>query len=180
MGYFEEILPIVLKEEGGLAMIQGDPGGTTNRGISQRMWSVLRKSPVYTGYPISVAELTPEQTFHIYQREYWNPKFDEVPKGVALVLFDCAVNQGQGTAVKVLQRTLKVGVDGKWGPETDRGVRLANRDVPRFIDNLCWERLQEYAKDSKAQGKASQFPWFLVSLWVPRLSTIRDTAMRMP
>ena len=92
MGHFADCIKIVITEEGGLSIDARDPGGTTHYGISQR------------AYPnLDIPSLTLEGAEAIYRRDYWEPiNSDEFPAGIALLLFDAAVNQGPATAVKLL------------------------------------------------------------------------------
>jgi len=56
----------------------------------------------------------------LFERDYWAPlKLDSVAsQDVANKLYDIAVNQGAGTAARMLQSALGVKVDGKIGPFT--------------------------------------------------------------
>ena len=55
------------------------------------------------------------------------------------LVFDCAVHHGVKTAIKLLQRALKVADDGEFGPVT-RGQLLA-RDTNRTADLLMAHRM---------------------------------------
>ncbi|SRR6266576_3755227 len=188
MARFDDLLSIVLGNEGvglahnpsGLANIPGDPGGATNWGISQRAWEQLYHKLPYAGFPSSVRDLIKDQAKVVYQNEYYILVHgDMLPVGVALVLFDSAVNQGVGTAIRILQRALGVVDDGIWGSKTEGALRLACRDVPKLIEDVCWHRLLEYDHDTRERGEQSRFPWFLASLWIPRLVKVRNLALQM-
>lgn len=188
MARFDDLLDLVMKAEGagqshnptGYADITGDPGGVTNWGISQRAWLGMKFKLPYAGFPDTVKNFRREHAVTVYQNEYYLPVHgDSLPKGVAYVVFDAAVNQGPRTAVQILQRALGVLDDGIWGSKTEGAVRLAARDVPKLVEDCCWQRLLEYAKDAKNMGKATEFPWFLVTLWTPRLVAVRNMALRL-
>ena len=93
-----------------------DPGGLTKWGISQRAHPAL-----------DIANLTREQALDIYTRDYWHRcRCDELSLGalgVALMVFDSAVNLGTGAAAKLLQRAVNVSVDGVLGPTTMAAAR---------------------------------------------------------
>lgn len=105
---FDTCFEILIGHEGGLVDDPKDPGGKTNWGISSR------------SYPhVDVAKLTKDGAKELYLRDYWRPiRGDELPPGLALLVFDAAVNNGAGTAVKWLQRAAEVPVDGMLGPMT--------------------------------------------------------------
>lgn len=105
---WKKAIDFVLSYEGGLVDNPADPGGLTNFGISSR------------SYPsVDIRNLTREEASNIYRRDYWNSVHgDELPEALAIATFDAAVNQGPGTAKRMLQVALRVGVDGIIGPKT--------------------------------------------------------------
>src|SRR5438445_13613845 len=148
MAQFDNLLPIILRHEGvsainptGYADISGDTGGVTNWGISQTEWSRLYFK--FPGYPTSVKDLTKDQATNIYKVVYYLPLFDELPPGPALIAFDCEVNEGM--AIIILQRAIGTVDDNKWGPDSERQLRLALRDIPKLMENMLWTRLAHYA-----------------------------------
>ncbi len=102
MENFDRCVRAVLSEEGGLSDHPQDPGGLTKYGISRR------------AYPdLDIRRLTMDDVIEIYRRDYWNPVHGtDLPASLALLVFDAAVNQGVGTAVRLLQKTLGVKEDG--------------------------------------------------------------------
>lgn len=59
------------------------------------------------------------ETAEFYQGEYWAPILgDKLPPVLAVGVFDEAVNAGVGEAVKLLQRLVGAGDDGKMGAGT--------------------------------------------------------------
>src|SRR5512137_820372 len=95
---FHQALAFVLKSEGADSNDPNDPGGLTRFGISQ------------TRHPeINVADLTLAQAQRIYQLDYWDKIHGEqLPRPVAFVLLDTAVNLGVARAVGLLQFALGV------------------------------------------------------------------------
>jgi len=82
--------------EGGAKYVNNpkDPGGETKYGIAKRSHPT-----------INIAELSESDAKAIYIREYWDPlSLSDAPYTWALVTFDCAVNQGVGTA-RILRET---------------------------------------------------------------------------
>lgn len=131
MDKLERCLEAVLADEGGLSNNRQDPGGLTKYGISQRAYPTL-----------NIAALTVEQAKAIYQRDYWNPiNGDNLPTGLDLTLFDCAVNQGVSTAIQLLQQVLGLKVDGHLGPIT---LAASAKAMPGLLDTFAAERALRY------------------------------------
>lgn len=82
---FEQAFDLVIGHEGGYVNDPQDPGGETKFGISKR------------AYPnLDIKNLTIEQAREIYLRDYWlGAGCDHIADAaMAILLFDCAVNQG--------------------------------------------------------------------------------------
>lgn len=122
---FERALEFVLRWEGRFVNHPADPGGATNRGITQATYDRWRRE---NNLPArSVRELTEEETHGIYRALYWERgRCGELPERVGFVHFDGCVNHGRKNAAKLLQRTLKVADDGAVGSETLGAAAAAN------------------------------------------------------
>lgn len=138
-GAMTDLFPIalnfVLLKEGGAKVTDDpdDPGGLTKYGISQR------------AYPhLDIRNLSERQAATIYRADYWTPSgCDQVPGVIGIMLFDIAVNQGQGTAAKLLQEAAGVVPDGKLGPQSLAAVR---RKHPRdMLGEFTVRRLMRYS-----------------------------------
>jgi lysozyme family protein len=131
---FEAAIAHVLRYEGGLSDDTRDPGGLTRFGISQRAHPDL-----------DIAALTLNEAKQIYLRDYWWPvRAHELPEALRLPVFDCAVNQGVGTAVKLLQRAVGVPADGVIGPATMKAVA---EDPRRAWTRFMAKRARRYAEN---------------------------------
>ena len=131
MGDFHRCINLILAEEGGLSNHPADPGGLTQYGISKRSYPTL-----------DIANLTLANAQSIYHRDYWQLIHgDQLPPGLDLLLLDCAVNQGPVTAIKLLQRTLRIRDDGIIGPETLSADAAA---MPGLLDAFAAERALRY------------------------------------
>lgn len=119
---FARSLELVLKHEGGFVNHPADPGGATNKGVTQKTydgWRLSQALPKRSVRFITVAELTA-----IYRKHYWfAASCDELPAGVDYMVFDLAVNSGPGRAAKFLQESVRVPADGDIGPKTLAAVR---------------------------------------------------------
>lgn len=130
---------VLAKEiEGGYVNDPRDPGGETNFGISKR------------SYPgVNIATLTREDAVAIYHRDYWQAsQCDKLPALIAVAVFDAAVNQGVGAALRLLQKAAGVAVDGQIGPQTLKAVHGADREN-LLVEYLGW-RLHRYANTNNA------------------------------
>lgn len=147
---WEDAIRFVLEAEGGLTNDPNDPGGLTKYGISKQSYPEL-----------DIANLTIEQAKEIYQRDFWDAcRCNELPRTYAISLFDCAVNQGTGTAIKILQRSLGgLTVDGIIGPKT---IAAANAAIPRKRSLFLAQRLVHYHEImvNRPQLRVFALNWF--------------------
>ena len=130
---WETALKHILKWEGGYVNHKDDPGGRTNLGVTQRVWEE------WTGKPATEADmrgLTIEMVTPLYKKRFWDAiRGDDLPSGVDLCVFDCAVNAGTGRAARFLQQTVGVVADGAIGPKTLEAVTKMSAD--EIIEKFC-------------------------------------------
>lgn len=136
---FAQALKLVLVHEGGYVDHREDPGGRTNKGVTQATYDAYRASKGQAARHVrSIANAEVEA---IYRDRYWRPiHADEMPAGVAYAVFDFGVNSGPGRAVKDVQRALGAKVDGVVGPDTLALIEAA--DDEKLIADLCARRLK--------------------------------------
>lgn len=102
---FDRALPHVLIHEGGKVNHPKDPGGRTNRGITQRVYNAWRSKS--NRPPRDVYQIDDMEVAAIYRFQYWDAVMgDRLPEGVGYVVFDGAVNSGPKQSIKWLQRAL--------------------------------------------------------------------------
>lgn len=100
---FEDALKIVLEHEGGYVNHPNDPGGATNRGITQRTYDAYRQKKGLS--PQDVRYITEDEVREIYRKDYWEASgADKLPPPLNLVHFDTAVNMGPGRAREFLSK----------------------------------------------------------------------------
>ncbi|MCW7552572.1 N-acetylmuramidase [Endozoicomonas gorgoniicola] len=129
---FETAIAFVLSEEGGYVNDPNDNGGETNYGISKR------------AYPdLDIKNLTVGQAEAIYYQDYWlKCCCNELPVAVACVVLDTAVNMGPRTAIRFLQQSLRLKVDGLMGPQT---LRHAHHNPPlSYLSDYLSRRARRY------------------------------------
>ena len=108
------------ERRGGYVNDPNDPGGETKYGITK------------LEYPnVNIAQLTLADAQQIYQRDYWSKIDADSLRGrvVALVMFDCAVNQGVAAAQAAVHKV--TGTSAEF--QAERALRYMRAEAfPRF------------------------------------------------
>jgi lysozyme family protein len=163
---FEECLPFILHWEGGLVDHPDDPGGRTNKGVTQQVYDQWRTRQ---GLPRRDVKFIQDREVHsIYQADYWlPPRCDLLRRRLNLVQFDTAVNMGVGRAVRFLQAAVDCDVDGNFGPQTERAAAAC--DLGTAMAAYC------DAREAYYQRLAEKRPELRVFLkgWMNRLNALR-------
>lgn len=135
---YDQVLYNVLQHEGGFVSHPKDPGGATNRGVTQIVYNQYRLS---IGKPTrSVSHISNEEVETIYRERYADPIwFDKLPSGIDYALFDFAVNSGHTRAVKYIQRLVGASPDGIMGRDT-LGKIVRTQDQAGLVRALCEAR----------------------------------------
>jgi len=174
MKNIEEAIDEIISVEGGYVNDPVDKGGETNFGITKAVALAF-------GYTGAMIDLTKTQAHGIYFNRYWvQPNFHEIYKRsptIAFELLDTAINMGQSTAGKFLQRALNtlnisgtifpdMTVDGSIGAMTlsalDRFLTSRKQDgeivLLRMLNAQQSVRYMEIAEANKEQERF-QFGW---------------------
>lgn len=163
---FEKALALVLEHEGGFVHHKLDPGGATNKGVTQAVYDAYRK--MRGRGPMSVKFITDEELRAIYKFQYWDKVHgDFLPVGLDYAVFDFAVNSGVTRAAKYLQAVVGVTQDGQIGAKT-----LAAIHSPAAVINaLCDRRI----------GFLCNLKTFLTfgKGWTRRVADVRAHALEM-
>jgi lysozyme family protein len=159
-------MTFVMRWEGGFIDHPNDPGGPTNRGVTQKVYDDWRARK---GLPMRGVQLIDEDEVHsIYGSNYWlPPRCDLLDTPLDLVQFDTAVNMGVGRAVRFLQASVGCGVDGDFGPGTERAVM--NCDVGTVLAAYCNRREKFYRDLAQKNPKFGVF----FKGWMNRLDALR-------
>ena len=160
-------LELTLKFEGGFVDHPSDPGGATNKGITQRTYNSFRiKKRLATK---SVKFITDTEVHEIYEIMYWKPCKAEVMKlPSAVVQFDTAVLFGVGGAIKFLQEALGVTADGIFGTGTATALQANNNK--QTANEIIDKRIAFHKK--RVAEKPSQKVF--LNGWVNRANQLRD------
>ncbi len=120
MTAFEQAFAIVVGHEGCYGVERADPGDWTGGAIGKGQLRGTKFGISAAAYPdLDIAGLTLEQAGDIYRRDYWNRiAGDALPRPLALLVFDAAVNNGSERAARWLQAAAGVVPDGSVGPAT--------------------------------------------------------------
>lgn len=135
-------IDLILRLEGGPTITNDprDPGGLTKFGISLSANPELGREGILT--------LDLERARAIYKKKYWDViQGDELPIDIAICVFDCAVNQGPGTARMLLQEALRVKIDGIMGPITLNSIKTTNKED--LVSTFMQLRQFRYSKSEK-------------------------------
>lgn len=165
---FQRSLRLVLIDEGGCDDDPHDHGGRTAHGIIQREFDgyCARKGIERR----DVWAITPAEYTEIYHDQYWEPWCDRLPAGLDYAFFDACVNAGPAAAARLLQRVLKVRVDGHIGEATlGRLSRVYNME--EFIHEYCDARRAFYRA-------LAQFPRYGRG-WLARVDHVERAAKQI-
>ena len=163
---FEAALNFVLRWEGGFVDHPADPGGRTNRGVTQKTYNAWR---AVQGLPERDVKLIDDADVHaVYESGYWRPpRCDLLDRPLDLVHLDTAVNMGPGRAVRFLQQAVGCGVDGGFGPATQRAVSECRPSDT--LDTYCNIRENFYRQIVARKPEQSVF----LKGWMNRLNSLR-------
>lgn len=156
----------VLPHEGGFVNDPEDPGGATNKGVTQHVYDHWR---VTSGLPIrSVKQIEDHEVEAIYKKLYWDAcSCSLLPDGVDYAVFDFAVNSGVYRACSFLQEAAGAPVDGHVGPVTIAAVKVRH---PRDLVHAICDARVEFLHRLKT------FPHFGTG-WVRRVTEVETAAL---
>lgn len=143
---FNNAFERVVGHEGGFQNDPADRGNWTTGVIGQGLNRGTKFGISAMSYPdLEIRSLTVDQARAIYKRDFWDrAKADQYDFAIAFQLFDMAVNHGNGNAIRMLQRAVKVADDGQIGPASLAAIKAMN--VNDVIMRLNAERLRFFAK----------------------------------
>jgi lysozyme family protein len=170
---FQRALDLVLEHEGGFVDHPADPGGATNKGVTQKTYDDYRKRKGLKTR--TVKELEPAEISEIYFNGYWRPAMcQEMPnEAMAMLMFDAAVNHGPKQAIKLLQQAAgmpDLSCDGKWGPATRARVTMAAANAPALVEACLVKRESFYRRLVEINPKLGAF----IRGWMNRITSLRE------
>lgn len=131
---FETAFAITVGVEGGYTNNPSDPGNWTGGKIGAGVCKGTNCGISAAAYPnLDIASLTLDQVKGLYLNDYWSKSgCDLCPDGLAICVFDAAVNNGVGQAIRWLQSAVGATPDGAIGPAT-RAAIAAIKDLPSVV-----------------------------------------------
>jgi lysozyme family protein len=132
-GTFEQAVSKVLMIEGGYVL--DDAGaGPTNFGINGKANKMSGEE---------IRNLSKAKAIDIYKTRYWDAiKADDLPVDIRMMAFDAAVNQGPGTAIRMLKAAKRS--DGTYS--LDRFVALRQSQYRRTLNGKKFNMMPESEK----------------------------------
>ncbi|WP_437727120.1 glycoside hydrolase family 108 protein [Sorangium sp. So ce861] len=169
---FDICLQFLLTWEGGFSDHPADPGRATCMGITQRTYDSHcdRRGRARS----SVRGITRGEAIEIYAERFWTPlECDRVSPPLDLVVFDTGVNMGRSRAVKLLQASLRVAVDGVLGPQTLGALAAQQAAVPALVADYLARRGRFYRDLAARRPSLGVF----LSGWQRRLDALEAAAV---
>ena len=163
---FDTALTFVLRWEGGFVDNRADPGGRTNRGITQKVYDRWRDLKTLPRQDVKLIDDT--EVREIYEDQYWLAAHCNVlEQPLGMVQFDTAVNMGVGRAVRFLQTAVGCTADGVFGSATQSA--MAARELGATLASYCNTRQSCY------EGLVAANPALAVFMggWMNRLNALR-------
>jgi lysozyme family protein len=163
---YQSSLPFILRWEGGYVDHPADPGGRTNKGVTQSVYDRWRTQQGLPSRRVKLIEDAEVET--IYETGYWLPPgCDLLRRQLDLVQFDTAVNMGVGRAVRFLQAAVGCDVDGAFGPRTAK--EAAECDLGATIEAYCDARLAYYRRLAERRPELGVF----LKGWTNRVDALK-------
>lgn len=150
---FERAFEIIVKNfEGGCVNHPNDLGGSTNFGITQKVYDEFLGEEGY-----DVCLITDEEVRTIYYEVYYTNRFvnaNRMTSNLATVMLDTAINFGKGNADAIFQRAFRIDQKGatNWGQLTEYSFNMLsvskeNELARRILVERTRSRYNIIAKD---------------------------------
>lgn len=118
-----------------------DPGGNTNRGVTQKSWDDAVEAGYVTG---SLQEALTADLSKVLHTICWNAcQCDQLPAGIDIMVADMAMVAGSGASASCLQRIVGAKPDGEIGPLTLKAVDRYHGSYGELLSRL-WQADDAY------------------------------------
>ena len=157
---FAKNLNILFELEGGYNNRKSDRGGETNFGVTKKWYPDKYKE---------IKSITKQEAKDYYKKEYWNTRgINKLPNNISYSVFDSATNQGQGTAVMMLQEVVGEKQDGIIGNKTLSAIENYKGDLFNNYLNRRKKNYDEIIKNDKIGDQKNNY-----NGWINRLKEIK-------
>ncbi|MFZ5509356.1 MAG: glycoside hydrolase family 108 protein [Pseudomonadota bacterium] len=163
---FAQSIPFVLRWEGGFVDHPADPGGRTNKGVTQKVYDRWRARQGLA--PRDVKFIDEAEVHAIYETDYWLPPRCDLlsrPPGPGAVRHRRQHGRGARRAPAAAVRRLRP--DGDFGPQTEGAVAAC--DAGDTVRAYC-DRREAYYRN--LADKRPELKVFLKG-WLNRLNALR-------
>lgn len=177
---FEQWVSELITLEGGIVNDPDDPGGLTNMGVTFARfveWRVMQGLPRPTAADLRA--LDREEAKRFYRVLYWDaarvPSLES--RALRFLHADCAVNQGVGTAIRLLQMSLGFtgkDIDGQFGPMTAKAEDKA--DQPKLVIEYAARRMNRYGNTKNWNRYGLGWSRRLMRVALPAYATLGTAA----
>lgn len=172
MAKFEIAIPHTLVWEGGYVHHPSDPGGETNRGITDRLDGKIDGLVDIDGDgdgDVDIKGLTEAQAKEVYRRRFWDKmQGDKIEsQHIANIMFDGYVNCG-ANGIKLMQKLLNLKADGVVGPKTLAAINGA--DEVTLYENYKGARTDYYLDLAERKPALKVF----LKGWLNRINSFPD------
>lgn len=122
---FDQAFERLIGHEAGYSIDPKDPGNWTGGRTNVGLLKGTKFGIASNTYPdVDIKNLTLAIAKAIYKRDWWMKiDADNIDGAIVFQLWDFAVNAGMSTAKRALQRAVKVGDDGQFGPITIAAIQ---------------------------------------------------------
>jgi lysozyme family protein len=160
---------LLIGHEGGYSNDSADAGNWTGGKTEVGELKGTKYGISAASYPdLDIRALTLTDAQNIYEHDYWEKAAcPDLPPRLAFAVFDAAVNNGPGRAVRWLQGAVGAGQDGVYGPATKAAIEHAVRVDP---DDLA---LAQEVHAQRIYFMANLDAWKTYGLgWARRLAAV--------
>jgi lysozyme family protein len=168
---YQDCLDFTLGREGGwYDGSRADDPNPTMYGIIQTNYDTYRDGKSEPRQSVQLVSQPEVQDFYTY---YYTRSGAAIcgPLG-SMAVFDAAVNCGEVTAAKLLQRALGVAEDGNIGAQTQAAIVAS--DDRSLCTKVCWERLRHYL--AIVEAKPVDLPD--LPSWLQRVLVLREQHLK--
>ena len=160
---------LTLKIEGEFQNDTDDKGNWTGGAVGKGELKGTKYGISAAAFPNEdIKNLTKERAEYLFKKMYWDKsKCDFLPDALSVAVFDYAINSGVPQAIKDLQRSLKVKVDGIIGNQT---IGAANRIPLRGVLEEYMDRRLEFAMKLAEKPKYKKYK----DGWRKRINNVRQ------